>query len=42
MAYKKGSFAKMGRKKKPVVKFKKKSMTSNERSKTLSDWRNNW
>jgi hypothetical protein len=42
MTYKKGSFAKMGKKKITLVKYKKKSMTSNERSKTLSDWRNNW
>ena len=36
---KKHSFQKLGRKKIPKVKAKKKSMTSNERAKVLSDWK---
>jgi len=39
---KKHSFQKMGRKKIPRPKSKKKAMTSNERAKVLSDWRNSW
>ena len=39
---KKNSFQKMGRKNIPRPKTKKKSMTSNERAKTLSDWRKSW